>query len=158
MAKLSLAVSASSEAGRGDYLRAEETPQPLASIPKEATTISHVSCALLPLNRSDSEPKKQAAPTTQIALEGTSVFTSCEAFEVNGLRLRTRKSTKSRTQNTVSPVLRDPSCISQNTPRRVGALTMKAIRSLVGAASVFVMKECQALLGCYDAAAICPVV
>lgn len=115
----------------------ETTPNPLANIPKQARTISHVSRASTPFAKSETDPRKHAPPTTQIALEGTAVFAPGEDAEVFGLSRR--KSTTNITKNTTSAVVRDPFRTSQYTPRRIGALTVKAIRSLFCPASIFVI-------------------
>ena len=119
-------------------LRTQRTPKPLAIIPKEARTTSQVSCDLMPLIRSDSDPKKQAAPTVQIALEGCPDCPLGKAIVVvRGLRIR--KSTTNRMRNIANPILRDPFWTNQETARSARILTMKASRNLADAASVLVI-------------------
>ena len=91
------------------------------------------------LDRAESEPRKQAAPITQIALDGISIFESDGVVKGTGFCFNTKKSAKKSTKKSAAAVLRDPLRKSQNTPSRVGALMINAIRSLVCAASVFVI-------------------
>jgi hypothetical protein len=126
-------------------LRAKETtPNPLANIPNEARTIFHVWSVSTPFTKSASDPRKLATPTTQIALEGTVLFAPGEGVEVLGLSRTT--STMNVAKNNANAIARAPFRTSKYTLRRTGALTMKAIRSLFCATSIFVIGRLSFLL------------
>jgi hypothetical protein len=124
-------------ANYGYFRENETTPNPLANTPKEARTTSHVWRVTTPFIKSESDPRKQAAPTTQIALVGTVLLVPGEGAEVLGLS--STKSAMNIAKNNASASVRDPFWTSQYTPRRIGALTMNAIKSLLCAAGIFVI-------------------
>jgi hypothetical protein len=91
------------------YLRAKVTnPNPLTNIPNEARAISHVWRVSILFAKSERDPKKQAPPTTQIALEGTVRFAPGEGAEVFGLS--NRKSMMNITKNNASASVRNQFC------------------------------------------------
>jgi hypothetical protein len=46
------------------YLRTKDSPQALAIIPKDATPTSHGSCEVIPLSRSNNDPRNEPIATT----------------------------------------------------------------------------------------------